>query len=590
MNYQEILAPVDDYKNHLKEAHAQNTIEAFEALLKRSGVDEQANVVQVKKVRALESAVNSLKTKLGFFSFLRGTAIVAVVISSIALAAHFLTLFQIISLFLVSGTWLIRFAVTDAVSLVLLILWLHPRVKFLRNELATNQEKLDAALAEAWQQMQPLNRLLQWDTIAGVVMKTMPIVQLDKFFSQARMDQLVEHFGLRGIDFPTQSVLCCQSGALNGNPLMLAETLNQGWGETTYYGSMTISWKEYDSDLKTTVTRTQTLNASVTKPSPDYTREKFIIYGNEAAPDLKFTREPNSYSDNKSIFDKVALRSRIKKLEKMSRDIKTDFTIMDNEEFDASFYAIDRDNEQQFRLLFTPLAQQEMLKLLQDNEVGFGDDFEFRKSFMINVIVPKHLQETDISGSPSIFRHYELAAARQNFIKYSNEFFHSFFFGIAPLLSIPLYQQHRSTLDIYKDVYKCGVSFYEYESLVNAWDQNCFAPGDAITPSILKTQLLSREEEKSRIMVTAHAFRGVTRVDYVPVYGDDERWHDVPVEWTEYLPTTRDREISVRAVPGEDNIEALDKIYTDEWQEYFKNCGVDYGDLLLRRNLVSFFN
>ena len=178
MNYQEILAPVDDYKNHLKEAHAQNTIEAFEALLKRSGVDEQANVAQVKKVRALESAVNSLKTKLGFFSFLRGTAIVAVVISSIALAAHFLTLFQIISLFLVSGTWLIRFAVTDAVSLVLLILWLHPRVKFLRNELATNQEKLDAALAEAWQQMQPLNRLLQWDTIAGVVMKTMPIVQI----------------------------------------------------------------------------------------------------------------------------------------------------------------------------------------------------------------------------------------------------------------------------------------------------------------------------------------------------------------------------------------------------------------------------
>ena len=31
----------------------------------------------------------------------------------------------------------------------------------------------------------------------------------------------------------------------------------------------------------------------------------------------------------------------------------------------------------------------------------------------------------------------------------------------------------------------------------------------------------------------------------VPVYGGDGNWHDVPVEWTEYLPVAHEREIAV---------------------------------------------
>ena len=124
--------------------------------------------------------------------------------------------------------------------------------------------------------------------------------------------------------------------------------------------------------------------------------------------------------------------------------------------------------------------------------------------------------------------------------------------------------------------------------MANAWDENNFSPRNADTRSILKTRLLSRDKEKSTIRVTAHAFAGHARVEFVPVYGGDKRWHNVPVEWVEYLPVSRESTLSVRAVPGDDGAEAEKTLFTPEWQSYFNACGVDYSNILYRRNLVSF--
>lgn len=590
MNFKEILAPVDEYRDHLREEHRKNTQEAFEELVQRSGVDEAANIRQVGIIRKLQDEVSKLSGKINGLNLLRIILILLAAAGSIGVVWYLLECLEVVDSKAVTPLWALISALTAIIGWTLIFSWLNGVIKKLNNSLAGKEAELNEALAIAWEQMRPLNELFQWDTVARVIMRTMPILQLDSFFSQARMDQLVKHFKLTGIDSVDQSVLCCQSGALNGNPLLLAETLNQYWTVKTYTGSKIITWREYDSSQKKTVTRTETLFASVTKPFPDYTSEKFIIYGNEAAPDLSFSREPNSISDQNGLFDKLGLHGNIKKLESMSRDLDSNFTIMDNREFDACFYAIDRDNEQQFRLLFTPLARQEMLKLLQDQKVGYGDDFAFRKKKMINIIQPSHLSGTDISASPEIFKDYELAAIRRKFNDYSNDFFRAFFFGIAPLLSIPLYQQHRNTLDIYKDVYSCGVSDYEYESLVNDWDESEFAPRNADTRSILKTRLQSRDQDKSTITVTAHAFAGHSRVEFVSTLGGDRRWHNVPVEWIEYLPVSRNRNVSVRAVPGNDGAEAQNTIFTQEWQNYFNACGVDYSNIRFRRNLVSFLS
>ena len=106
MNYQEILAPVDDYKNNLREAHAKNTVEAFDALLQESGVDEQTNIELVKVVRKLEEMVNSLKSKLGVATFFRGLFILIAVVCTIGLVLYFLDIFKVVDSSIIPQEWI----------------------------------------------------------------------------------------------------------------------------------------------------------------------------------------------------------------------------------------------------------------------------------------------------------------------------------------------------------------------------------------------------------------------------------------------------------------------------------------------------
>ena len=62
----------------------------------------------------------------------------------------------------------------------------------------------------------------------------------------------------------------------------------------------------------------------------------------------------------------------------MDNDETTNFTAMTNDKFDVLFGATDRTNETEFRLLFTPLAQNSMINLIE-NAKPYGDDFYFVK-------------------------------------------------------------------------------------------------------------------------------------------------------------------------------------------------------------------
>ena len=50
--------------------------------------------------------------------------------------------------------------------------------------------------------------------------------------------------------------------------------------------------------------------------------------------------------------------------------------------------------------------------------------------------------------------------------------------------------------------------------------------------------------------VTANGFRGEDRVDYVSVHGGDGHWHEVPVEWTQYLPVAHTTRVVLRDCRG----------------------------------------
>lgn len=598
MDYEDILTPVAIYRDRLKAEHARNSAEAFAELFRRSGVDESANAALVRVIRKLEEEVACLDRKLAWWKIFRALMIL------LAAAGTVVTVLWLIPVF--GGS---DFGVKPAyggsgagvavLSLLLVFRFLNGKVRLFSELVAARRAELRAKIDEAWMMMEPLNRLYRWDTMTSIVMKTLPIMAIDRYVSAARLRQLMEHFKWADVSGRTWSVLACQSGAVNGNPWVIAEELRQTWGAKTYTGTLVITWREQeyytDSDGKRRsrwVTRSETLVATVTKPIPVYGRGKRLVYGNEAAPDLNFSRKPNPLSDVRGgILGSSRMKSAISALEKKSRDMSNSFIIMDNREFDACFAAVDRDHEQQFRLLFTPLAQREMLDLLRDREQGYGDDFLFFKNGMINTLVSKHLDQLDISGAPRIFKNYDLAAARKNFNDCSNEFFRVFFFSFAPLFCIPLYQQHRNFLDIYQRIIDDGeAAFCEYETIANEIGSESFRPEQAVTECILKTEVTARAGADAVLTVTAHAFRGEPRVEYVSKYGGDGRWHDVPVHWTEYLPVSRKSRIAVCSAGTGDHLEFAEKLGTPEWKARLDALGALGAKKLFRRGLAAFWN
>ena len=575
---EDILEPVGLFKSTFKEAHARNTSDFFEDLVRKSGVDEQANIKTVQELRRLEAQVEHVGTVSTTWKVLRVLVSLAGIILAIYLGAKYNVVWAIISMGLAA------FGVYK----------LNQKIREVEDELRRQKELRDAKLKEAWAQMAPLNHLYDWDILAKLVQRTVPRLELDPYFTNERLNELRKTYGWNDSFNEGRSIVVAQSGVLNGNPFVLAQTLNHWMGTKKYEGSLEISWTERVRDSQghwTTVRRHQTLHASVVKPFPEYANRPIIVYGNEAAPDLSFSRNPSKLSGLEDGFINNWRKNRaVKKLEAKARDI-TDgkgFAVMANREFDALFGAVDRDHEVQFRLLFTPLAQQEMVKLMKDKEVGFGDTFHFHKFKMLNLVEPTHMAKTEISSDPALFHAYELAHARTFFNSYHNDFFKSFFFGIAPILAIPIYQQHRSHADIYKHVYGHGSCFWEHESIAYYFGEERFQHPECVTRSILKTETLAEEDGAQTIRVTASGYKGIRRTDYVSVHGGDGNYHDVPVHWIEYIGVERKSNMMLSECTSSTATDG-DSPGTEAaaWQKKFQDKGFEPRNAIMRRSIAA---
>ena len=262
---------------------------------------------------------------------------------------------------------------------------------------------------------------------------------------------------------------------------------------------------------------------------------------------------------------------------------------MGNREFEALFETRDRSDEVEYRLLFTPLAQKQMLALLKDRTVGYGDDFSFVKAHKINVIRAAHLAEADLDTNPAKFADYDFWSVKTTFLAFCENYFKSTYFALAPLLSIPLYQQTRTPADIYRDVYSRRSSFWEHESLANYLGEPRFRHPLSVTRNILKTQVARRDGDVATLAVTAHGYRTERRVDVVSVRANNGHHYDVDVEWEEYLPVSQTSEI--RATEREGLTKpAFDAALrsSEDWQNFFRSWGADSAQAAFRRSIVSF--
>jgi len=575
--------PLKDYVSFLREEQQRNVSEYFENMVASAGIEELVNIKTVEELRELESDVSKGSSKRAWWGYGRASAII----------------FAGLSIYLgIVGTGLKKVWLAPAVGLlVLLFVKINPEISKLNGTLEDLKSARDEKSSEAWAQLESLNSQHTWEAAAKLFQKTLPQVKLDKYFSSFRLADLVRTYNLATNFTDGRSILFSQSGTLSNNPFVVTKYLHHWIGSRTYTGAITIYWTETVRDSNgnyQNVQRSQVLTASVTKPFPEYTPQAAIIYGHEAAPNLSFSRSPSNLSGlDDSLLNNWRKNKSFKNVEKKARkDIKTgdgQLTVMSNKEFETLFKAINRDHEIEFRLLFTPLAQQEMVNLLNDNDVGYGDNFAFTKQGMINVIETGHLGRTDFQPDPRMFHTLSISHARSFFNEFHNEFFKSLYFGLAPILTIPLYTESRTIPQI-RDSNKLNESsFWEHEAMANYIGQEFFKHPNSITQNLLKTTTISTEGASHIVSVNAHGYEGIPRIDYVHVAGGDGNVHTIPIEWIEYIGVSHETRMAIGAIRSHDfdADENTNSKLEEEWNSFTNQNGIHGDDVYIRGSLIA---
>lgn len=546
----EMLEPISLYETRLKDAFHQNAIDRFEEMSKTTNTNVDANQAFCKIYYEETAIADKLTKKRGWYIFFLVTLIVLAVSMTIG-GIVMILLGASNSIETKIGLGVGIPVTVVSFILILPIILLGMKIGRLTTEIEEHRAKAEKAKEDAFNELKALFHSYEWNMAASLFTKTTPLIQLDPVFDVEKYQFLHDKFGYEAYKGKDMSTVFVQSGAILGNPFVFEKNYVQYMADHTYSGSITISWVEYVSDGnggRKAVTRTQVLTAYHTAPEPNYYYDTWLIYGNEAAPHLSFSRYPTKVNDMSDRQIEKYVTNFDKKLDKMvEKSVNKgdgNFTRLHNEEFEALFNALDRDNNVEFNLLFTPLAQENMIKLLRDdNNVAFGDDFIFKKRKTLNYIKTKHMQYSNsLDRNPESMFHFDWKIAKEIFVNYCDKYLKDVFFDLAPLISIPLYQQHKTSEYIYDEKFKFAhnVTQQEMESAANSHPISLFKhPATRSLGVILKGAFKQSDSKNDICEITAHSFSGTDRVTMVPTLGGDGKMHNVPVHWVEYNPISK---------------------------------------------------
>lgn len=534
--FEPIFSPLHYYLNTAKTKHANLTREYLQLIANEAKVDREANAQTVAKLHGKESTLQTLRKRAAGKKTLRVVIIVGIAIAFLA----FLILCLQASigqtgkiLLLLGGLGLSIFGVIFTCKKI------KAQIRDLNAQIEVLQTEADTLRDEAWKQAAPLNSLFKDDDSLNLFNKTLPFITFDKRFTDARLNELVTH------GFPArlggeECAVDTLSGELYGSPFVYVQSLSHYMGTKIYQGSITITWTTTERDSKgelTTRHHSQVLTATITRPAPYYNTETALYFGNEALPNINFSRTYAHVEDKSDAAVAKTVRKgarKIKKLEEKALKIGDDFQGVTNTEFDVLFGATNRTDDMEFLQMFTPRAQESMLELLLHSE-GYGDDFSFVKNGNLCVIRSEHAQGKPLFPMAGAYHSYDIVAAENGFVQQNEDFFQSVYFDFAPLLLIPAYQQ---PLVRSEPISSGELTPYNHEAMAYRLSSQ-LQPEGANTESIFKTTLQGRSNGVDTVEVSAFAYYTEERVHYETMLGRDGRFHTVPVYWTEYIPTAK---------------------------------------------------
>ena len=559
------FSPVKFYNTVGKKEFSDNAEAYFEELTKRSNINVDENKATVKKIKSLEEKLNKLLKKLNILRGFTAFFIVLCVVSFIVAAIGIVMLVGDGDL--LTGVLMIVFGILCGIGCILLIvLYFNKQIKNNSSIEANLKKEYNTQLLIAKNQLAPLINSFTFKDFVNVVNKTNNNFTLDDQLEPEKLLMIDNLFNFNPKLKDNDSLFEVESGNIEKNPFIRLLILEEVTRDKVYTGTRVVSWVVTVSNGKGgtyTTTRTQTLVAHYSAPAAFYGKCSYVIYGNEAAPDLKFSRNPSGYNYNKGEKDlNKFIKSRSKTIQDKYNDSMSkggSFTPISNMEFESLFYALDRNNEQQYRLLFTPLAQRNLVDLIS-KETPYGDDFSFQKFKKLNIVSSSHSQTKISMNLDQYFGYWDYEALKNDYLNEMNKEHTSLYFDLAPLLCIPLYQMSEpSVFNPMENL--THISIYEAEAFVNHMKEELFIHPDAKTPQILKLNFINSKNNTDVFEVCSYAFDKIQRIAEVPVVAGNGSTYLVPVVWYEYIPVSRTTKVAIAKIPEKtDEVEA----YSDD--------------------------
>lgn len=580
----DVTEPVKAYKYYLKDAIHEAAINFFDGLANKNNIDIEGNRLTVKELEAARKKIENLNKTINGKKGLKTILIFCIV-------ALFITAVIFLLLCFKNFVWwfilVIVGTIGAGVGLIFAIKSIKKKIQKVQKELNKYEEKRNSLLVEANTQMAPLNNDFDENIPAKLLSETIPLIKMDQCFDQNKFYYLKKKYGFLENEENISSQFI-QSGSILGNPFILERNMVREMRNHTYEGHLLITWTTVEGSGKDrrVVAHSQTLVAQINKPRPEYFNETWLVYGNEAAPKLSFSRSPVKAPIN----DEKKLKKYVDKMyenlqEKAQKTKGKSITLMTNDDFEVLFNATNRDNDVEFRLLFTPLAQKNILDLIKNG--AYGDDIKFIKNKGLNYIKSQHMQSAEIDGNPRHFINYNYDKARNDFINYVDNYFKAYYFDLAPLLSIPLYQQHMSFEEIFKGTVDPNFSSLETEVIANKYESDVFKHHESDTPAILKREFIRKNgEESDMVNIHAHSYKAIKHIEYVSKLGRDGCHHQVPVEWYEYVPLEQVTPLAVQSCQISEKKFKCN--VTNPALNDFLSRLADRGIIIYERGLISF--
>ena len=351
--------PYDFYKKDLKEQVNEKATKLIEDLTKKGNVDIDANISLSKEIKSLEKEIEEFNDKRTGHKVLRGVLIFLIIAGVISvLIGAYGWFFKGEGSTLNILLFLIGIVVIIA-SILINFLVINKKIKQYDKILNELKTKHQTKVNEAWKLLEGLRNGLNFKQFVDFVNSLETSIKLDYEVDYKKLMAIKNNYNIDWEFSKKESIVDVFTGSIAKNPFVRVLISREQIRDYVYEGHRVVTWTERvrGSDGKShTVTRSQTLTATYTAPAPFYDTYSMIIYGNGAAPNLSFSRNPSGLEkdhDEKDVEKLVKKRS--KEIEDLAEEAVKDgrnFTALTNNEFDALFYAIDRNNETEFRLLF----------------------------------------------------------------------------------------------------------------------------------------------------------------------------------------------------------------------------------------------